>query len=293
MPEINHSTAPIVLATSLTFFYVFLFFLEKKWPLRKASHPLLPRLVVNFTFTVLVFIIVSFLIGPLTKNTMLYSNNNGIGLLPLLPFNPWILSIIGFLMMDLSFYYWHRINHSLPLLWRFHNVHHVDPDLDVSTSMRFHVVEILYSSAFRLVQLGLIGVNPFTFFCYELVFQANTFLQHSNLKLPLCFEKKINKILVTPRMHGIHHSNYFDETNSNYGSVFSFWDKLHKTLKLNVAQKDIIIGVPGYSNSQDNRLSQLLLIPFKSQNRYWQIGNNSHLTRNTNHSSIKIEDLCE
>lgn len=293
MSEILQSSTQLVLAISLALLYIALFFLEKKWPLRQASSPLVPRLVINFTFTVLVYLVASLLISPLAKNTVLFTHTHEFGLLALLPFNPWILFILGFLLMDLSFYYWHRLNHTLPLLWRFHNVHHVDPDLDISTSMRFHVVEILYSSVFRLVQLGLIGVNPLTFFCYEWLFQANTFLQHSNLRLPFGFEKRLNKILVTPRMHGIHHSNYFTETNSNYGSVFSFWDRLHKTLKLDVAQKDIIIGVPGYSKPSDNRIIQLLLMPFKSQNKYWNIGNQSNLTRKISDSPWKAGDLYE
>jgi sterol desaturase/sphingolipid hydroxylase (fatty acid hydroxylase superfamily) len=192
-----------------------------------------------------------------------------------------IYFLLGFLLMDLTFYYWHRLNHEIPLLWRFHNVHHADPDLDVTTSMRFHFVEIAYSSVFRLVQLAVIGINPILFICYEFIFQASTFFQHSNIRLPIRCERLLNKIIVTPRMHGIHHSNYMDETNRNYGVIFSFWDRLHRTIKLNIPQQSITIGVPGYQKQSDNQLINLLMMPFKAQRNYWRYNNKEYHNRTT------------
>jgi sterol desaturase/sphingolipid hydroxylase (fatty acid hydroxylase superfamily) len=119
-------------------------------------------------------------------------------------------------MMDLTFYYWHRANRSISFFWRFHNVHHIDPDLDISTSFRFHFGEILYSLVFRAGQIYLLGIPLFTHLVYELVFQCATLFHHSNVRLPITFERSLNKIIVTPRMHGIHHSIVKDETNSNW-----------------------------------------------------------------------------
>lgn len=263
----------------LVLIYFSFLMIEHKWPLRKPVRPLLSRMIVNFSLTILVYAIASLLINPMSKITINLTHTHEFGLLSLLPFNNLLLFVMGFLLMDLTFYYWHRLNHEIPLLWRFHSVHHADPDLDVTTSMRFHFVEIAYSSVFRLVQLGLIGVTPITFFCYEFVFQACTFFHHSNVRLPIRFERMMNKILVTPRMHGIHHSNYQDETNRNYSVVFSFWDRLHQTIKLNIPQHAITIGVPGYLKSADNTLMNLLFMPFKTQRRYWQINNEKHLSR--------------
>jgi sterol desaturase/sphingolipid hydroxylase (fatty acid hydroxylase superfamily) len=178
--------------------------------------------------------------------------------------------IIGFLLMDLSFYYWHRINHVVPLLWRFHNVHHLDPDLDASTSFRFHFIEILYSALFRVGQIMLIGMSAPTFIIYELVFQFVTIFHHSNLRLPIRLERVINYIFVTPRMHGLHHSTIKNETNSNYAVIIRWWDYLNKSLKLNVRQSDIVTGVPGYLKETDNNLVNLLALPFQSQRQYWR-----------------------
>jgi hypothetical protein len=105
---------------------------------------------------------------------------------------------------------------------------------------------------------------------YELVFQANTLFHHSNVRLPIRIERLLNLVLVTPRMHGIHHSQVRDETNSNYSVVFSWWDRLHRTMGLNVPQSDIVIGVPGYSNPADNTLWNDLVLPFRPQRDYWR-----------------------
>jgi sterol desaturase/sphingolipid hydroxylase (fatty acid hydroxylase superfamily) len=186
---------------------------------------------------------------------------------------------LGFLLMDLSFYYWHLVNHRIPFLWRFHNVHHIDPDLDVTTAFRFHFGEVMFSVVFRVLQVGLLGVSGLAFVAYELVFQANTVFHHSNLRLPIGFERLLNKVLVTPRMHGIHHSQVRQETNSNYGVVFPWWDWLHRTLGLAIPQSAITIGVPGYSQPEDNRLWNTLLMPFRVQRDYWRDADGSRVER--------------
>ncbi|MDQ3200474.1 MAG: sterol desaturase family protein [Verrucomicrobiota bacterium] len=118
--------------------------------------------------------------------------------------------------MDLSFYRWHWLNHRSGFLWRFHNVHHSDADLDVSTGFRFHFGEVAISAVFRVVQVALIGISAPAFAAYELVFQVNTLFQHSNVRLPIRLERMLSKVFVTSRMHGIHHSQVQRETNSNY-----------------------------------------------------------------------------
>ncbi len=172
--------------------------------------------------------------------------------------------------MDLAFYYWHIVNHRIPFLWRFHNVHHIDPDLDVSTGFRFHFGEVAMSAVFRVVQVSAIGLSGWAFAVYELVFQANTLFHHSNLRLPIGFERLLNKVLVTPRMHGIHHSQVQRENNSNFGVVFPWWDRVHRTLGLNIAQAEIAIGIAGYSQPDDNELRNALFMPFRKQRDYWR-----------------------
>ncbi|MGC9519596.1 MAG: sterol desaturase family protein [Desulfuromonadaceae bacterium] len=199
---------------------------------------------------------------------------------------------IAFVLFDWSFYWWHRANHSVPLLWRFHNVHHIDPDLDVTTTFRFHVVEIGYSAAFRAMQVIFIGPAAWMYFSYELVFVSATLFHHSNVRLPLQSERKLNKVFVTPRMHGIHHSNVRNETNSNYSTVFSCWDRLHHSLRLNVAQDDIRIGVPAYMYPEDNHPMTLLKMPFNQQRPYWRAPHDIPMEKRPDtHPQLRITEM--
>jgi len=249
---------------------VLLFVLERLFPLRRRMRELGARLLVNFSISALAFFVAAFLVRPAAQATLHWANAKPFGLIHLVPLPTPLAFVISFLLMDLAFYYWHIANHRIPFLWRFHNVHHIDPDLDVSTGFRFHFGEVTMSVVFRVVQVSLIGLSGWAFAVYELVFQANTLFHHSNLRLPIRFERMLNKVLVTPRMHGIHHSQVQRENNSNYGVVFPLWDLLHRTLGLNIPQAEIAIGIAGYSLRDDNELRNALLMPFRKQRDYWR-----------------------
>lgn len=257
--------APAVAAAGLI-----LFLIERFTPLRAPVRALLPRLALNAVLSGLAFGTSFLLIRPTVLSVMGWSAQHDVGLVPLLALPRPVAAGVAFLLMDLSFYYWHRANHRLAFLWRLHNVHHVDPDLDVSTSFRFHFGEVTLSVVFRAVQIALIGASAPVYAAYELIFQLNTMFHHSNLRLPITIERILNLVLVTPRMHGIHHSQVRDETDSNYSVVFSWWDRLHRTQRLNVPQSRITIGVPAYSEPEDNAPWSALAMPFRSQKDYWR-----------------------
>jgi len=139
------------------------------------------------------------------------------------------------------------------------------------TWIRIHFVEVLFSDGFRSLQVGLLGVGPAIYMFYELVFQTATMFHHSNWRLPITIERLLNKVIVTPRMHGIHHSSIEEQTNSNYSTVFRFWDLINRSLILNVIQSQIIIGVPGYRRAGDNKLGHLIVLPFLQQRDYWPL----------------------
>jgi sterol desaturase/sphingolipid hydroxylase (fatty acid hydroxylase superfamily) len=266
---------------------IVLILLEQKYFLRKNNHALLPRLLINSSLSVLSFVTVYFLIFPVQTKTLEFTAANNFGLVKLIQLPKVLKALISFLLMDLAFYYWHLLNHKVPFLWRFHNVHHLDPDLDVSTAFRFHFVEIGLSTVFRVLQISIIGISPIAFMIYELCFTVNTIFQHSNIRLPIMFERVLNKIIVTPRMHGIHHSNFKEETNSNYSTVFSCWDRLHKTMQLNIPQSKIKIGVPGYSDKSDHKLVNAFICPFISQKNYWELSGKKYYRRDENINSQK------
>jgi sterol desaturase/sphingolipid hydroxylase (fatty acid hydroxylase superfamily) len=257
-------------ALAVALLLLLLFILEQRIALRRRRRPLLARLLVNACISVSAFAIAMVLVQPVALSVLNEASGRSFGLIHVVPMPVAAQFALSMLLMDLTFYWWHVANHRIPLLWRFHNVHHIDPDLDVSTAFRFHFGEVALSAAFRVVQIGTIGLSAWMFAVYELVFQANTAFHHSNIRLPIRIERVLNFVLVTPRMHGIHHSQVRHETNSNYSVVFSWWDRLHRTLGLNIAQADIVIGVPAYADPADNRLWNALLLPFRRQRDYWR-----------------------
>ncbi|MBZ0272512.1 sterol desaturase family protein [bacterium] len=250
-------------------YFLSLLAFERLFPLRERRRAFFARAFVNLVLAGGAFLIARAIISPLVE-PLVRQTDKDFGVVNWLALPPQAAFVVGLLLMDVTFYYWHRLNHAVPFLWRFHNVHHFDPDLDVSTAFRFHFGEIAFSAAFRVVQIFLVGISPVGYVIYEGVFQAGTLFHHSNLKLPIVWERRLNLLIVTPRMHGIHHSQIRGETNSNYSVVFSFWDRLHRTIVLGIPQDRIRIGVPGYMREGDNRLANVLFAPFRRQREYWR-----------------------
>ena len=276
MPQLPEFVLQLKIFISVVVIAVFLALLlvETRFSLRQRKRSKMERYLINFGVSALALATGAYIVAPVALSLASWTSENSFGLLRVVSLPVAAEFVIGFLLMDLTFYYWHRANHSVALFWRFHNVHHVDPDLDVSTSFRFHFGEVLYSVGFRAIQVYLLGISVFTFLVYELVFQCATMFHHSNVRLPITVERWLNQIVVTPRMHGIHHSIVEEETNSNFSVVFRWWDLIHGTLKLNVNQSDIVIGVPAYLGRKDNKFLNLFILPFRKQREYWRLPEN-------------------
>ena len=250
--------------------FALLFVLERFFPLRNTTRSLVARLFVNLAISVFTFIAAAGLVQPAARWALRWSAGRPFGLVHVIALPVPLEFVLSFMLMDLGFYYWHVANHRVPFLWRFHNVHHIDPDLDVSTAFRFHFGEIALSAGFSLLQLSLIGPSAWAFAVYQLVFQAEVLFHHSNVRLPIGAERFLNKVLVTPRMHGIHHSQVHRENNSNFGTLFPWWDRLHRTLGVNIPQDEVVVGIPGYTLAEDNNFWNALLMPFRKQRDYWR-----------------------
>lgn len=254
-----------------------LFFIEEKFKLRKRVQSKWTRSLINNIVSIPSFILLRFMFLPVMIWLTVQNEKLGFGLNYLYYLPNWVEAIIAFLIFDYTNYLWHTLNHKLPLLWRFHLVHHSDLDLDLSTAVRFHFGELVGSVFFRGAFVFLSGASPLVVIIYEIVFEAATLFHHSNTKLPVMFEKILNKVIVTPRMHGIHHSMIRNETDSNYSVIFSVWDRLHQTLKLNVRQEELTIGVPSYNDAKELSVSYLLKLPF-TKIRAWK---DTHVRRST------------
>ena len=285
-------TPSLILGAAAAVFLILLA-AERLFPLRERRRAFFPRLAVNLFLSAFAFFVASKLVTPAAVATAGWAATKPFGLLAFFPLPPLAQPVLGFLLMDLSFYYWHLANHRVRFLWRFHNVHHIDPDLDISTALRFHFCEILFSTAFRIVQVAAIGVSAWTYFVYEAAFQANTLFHHSNVRLPIGLERLLNRVLVTPRMHGIHHSAVENETNSDYSAVLSWWDRLHGTLRLNVPQSHITVGVPAYLDPADNTIWNCLALPFRKQRDYWRLPDGTTPARNPSQIEPQPTRLAE
>src|SRR6476646_8496959 len=140
------------------------------------------------------------------------------------PLPDWAAVVASVLLMDYAYWWWHWANHMVPFLWRFHNVHHTDLDMDVSTAARFHFGEMMFSIVFLSGAVVLFGITPLSLIVFFIGLEAATLFHHSNWRLPVRLERLLNRVMVTPRMHGIHHSIVERETNSNWGTIFCWWD---------------------------------------------------------------------
>ncbi|MEP6682881.1 MAG: sterol desaturase family protein [Parafilimonas sp.] len=243
--------------------------MESIFKLRRRIQSRFKRIITNTVLALPAFALLRFMLIP-AMIWLAYKNQSwhfGLNYLYELP--SWLENIIAFILLDYGIYWWHIILHKMPLMWRFHIVHHTDLDMDVTTAFRFHFGEMIGSVIYRSAVVLLIGASPLIILIYEIIFEAETQFHHSNIKLNIKLERWLNKIIVTPRMHGIHHSIIKHETDSNYATIFSFWDRLHKTIRLNIRQDDVIIGVLVYHDERELTIGNLLKLPF-TKIREWK-----------------------
>ena len=183
------------------------------------------------------------------------------GILPRLSLPTLAGAVTGILLLDYTLYWWHFLTHRVPGLWRFHQIHHIDREMDATTALRFHFGEIAISVIFRAAQISVIGPTPLIVAVWQVFLFLCILFHHSNVRLPLPIERRLARILITPRLHGIHHSIAPEQVNSNWSSGLSVWDWLHATLRTEVPQDEITIGVPGFLD--DVTLRQAFILPFQ------------------------------
>ena len=192
-----------------------------------------------------------------------WMEDHSVGLLRMFRASSGLKLCVAFVLFDFWIYAWHWVNHQIPLLWRFHRVHHSDPAMDMSTALRFHPFEILLSSMLNIIIIALIGMDLSHLVLYKGIFHANVLFQHSNVRISPKVDYLMRALLVSPNMHRIHHSNIQKGTNSNYSSVFSFWDRLFGTY----CRRDgdlVTFGLDRWMEEKWQTVVGLLKLPFKN-----------------------------
>ena len=252
--------------------FLALVFLQWRFPLRRCHFSWLRRLLRNVAFSGVGFALARISLVPIPILTSVWAASHHFGILHWLPFPlpRSLFIVVGVLLMDYLYWWWHVALHLVPFMWRFHNVHHSDLCMDVSTGVRFHFGEVIMSIPFRVIAVPLFGIDFWALIIFEFLFESTNLFEHSNWRLPLRLERFLNHVLVTPRMHGIHHSIVQRETNSNWGTIFCWWDILHRTLRRDIPQDAITIGVAGYRDESELTFPKLFVLPFRPQ-RPWQL----------------------
>jgi len=233
---------------------------ERRRPLRRVTCPSGPRIVRNVVMGAMCAGVVALTEAPITQAIARANARQRRGLAGLLP--DMLGPVVAFAAMDYGFYRWHVATHRVPLLWRLHRVHHVDPDLDMSTALRFHFVDMAVSLPWQAAQVRLSGIGPRTLAAWKRFFLLSILFHHANLRLPGRWDAWASLLLTTPRMHGIHHSQRLAERESNWSSGLSLWDRLHGTFVAGVEQARIPIGVEDSAAGADVALGRALAAPF-------------------------------
>jgi sterol desaturase/sphingolipid hydroxylase (fatty acid hydroxylase superfamily) len=219
------------------------------------------------------------LAAPLIAGLSLWAESNSFGLLRLVQLPPATATVAAILLFDGWMYLWHRANHEISFLWRFHRVHHSDPEMDATTATRFHTGEILISSVLRLAVIPLLGVSAGQLLVYEMLLLPVILFHHSNVRFSEKWDRLLRSVIVTPALHRVHHSRLRAETDSNYSSIFSFWDRIANTFRLRRDGQPVNFGLDEYSEEHWQTVRGMVITPFVFAESCREIANRKNLGR--------------
>ncbi len=242
--------------------FLLLFLAEHLWPFRQGVGGRLQRYAINLFITGSNAFLLSLLLGGMLVSTYHTLELRRFGLLHRWGIEAWWNVLLTILFLDGVTYFWHRAYHGVPVMWRMHRVHHSDQAVDVTTSGRFHLLEMTLSALFRLGVIALWGPILPAVIIFEIIFGFFNQLEHANLQFPERLDARLRVIFVTPAMHRVHHSQVPEHTNSNYSTIFSWWDRLFGTYWMVTDQRTLVLGLPEYQQPDDVRFGKVLAMPF-------------------------------
>lgn len=259
---IPSSHRSLILVSGITFFWL----IENSFPLFKFNYRKWNHAGINF-FLTLTTIIINFVLAFILLKTADWTIKNNFGILQWLPEIPlWIYTIIGLLLLDLiGAYLAHYTQHKIKILWRFHLIHHTDTWIDTTSGNRHHPGESIIRFIFTTFGVLIVGSPMWMVFLYQTLSVISTQFTHANISLPTKLDSFLSYFIVSPNMHKIHHHYVLPYTDSNYGNIFSIWDRLFGTFTT-LPKEKIIYGVDTHMNPEEhNNLKNLLQIPFQKQ----------------------------
>lgn len=261
---------PTIEIAGRALFAMAVFFIMAAWevfaPRRRLVVGRLSRWPGNLGIVVVDALVVRLAVPGAALGASLYAAGHGIGLFHLLNLRLSVAALLGFLILDLVIYAQHVVFHRVPWLWRLHRMHHADLDIDVTTGFRFHPFEILISLGIKIAAVLAFGIPPVAVFVFEVVLNATSLFNHSNVSMPRGIDRIVRLLLVTPDMHRVHHSIVRAETDSNFGFNLPWWDRLFGTYRSEpqAGHDGMTIGLPVFRQKNELRLDRMLTQPFRS-----------------------------
>ena len=237
---------------------------EWRAPRRRLAVGRRGRWLGNLGILAVDLVAVRLLVPTAAVGVALLAAEKGWGLLPALGLPYWLAAIVSVVVLDLTIWAQHYVFHHVPVLWRMHRVHHADVEIDVSTGVRFHPLEILVSLMIKMAAVIALGAPAAAVVAFEVQLNATSMFNHSNVALPAWAEPAARWLVVTPQMHEVHHSAERTETDSNFGFNLPWWDRLVGTYRAKPAAGDrVVIGLPVFRDARERKLLRLLTQPFR------------------------------
>ena len=242
---------------------------EWRFPKRDRTQPRAARWRINLGMLLFDVVAQRLTVGAAAFAAASYAEAHGWGLFNLLPWPPWIEGVAGFLILDFAIYLQHVLTHAVPVLWRLHQVHHTDLDVDVTTGVRFHPIEIILSALYKAAIVAVLGIDPWVVVLFEAVLNASAVYTHGNIRIPERLDAILRWALCTPDMHRVHHSTIPEETNSNFGFFLSVWDRGCGTLRQAPAkgQHGVELGLAEHRDPARLGFADIALMPFRTIER--------------------------
>lgn len=268
---------PLIRLTVFVGIFVSLAFWEVRKPRRQLQLNKVYRWLNNLSIVAIYSFLLRLIFPAAAVGFAVFAENHGLGLFYWLDLSGWVVLVLGVILLDFAIWVQHVMFHRIPVLWRLHRMHHADQDVDLTTGLRFHPIEILLSMLIKAGIILLLGVPAIAVLIFEILLNTTSMFNHSNVKMPLGLDRWLRLIVVTPDMHRVHHSWYLKETNSNYGFNFPWWDRLLTTYRAQPkdGHETMTIGLNLFRDHKDQRIDRMLVQPFIGPTHSHQIRKNA------------------
>ena len=236
--------------------------LEALFPARDRVQGRGRRWSTNLGLVVIDTIAIRLLFPIIAVGAALWAQTQGWGVLNLIALPNWVAVLMAVIVLDMMIYWQHVASHRIPILWRLHKVHHADRDLDASSGLRFHPVEIVLSMVYKMMIVVVLGAPVLAVIIFEILLNACALFNHANVRLPRWIERPLRQVMVTPALHRIHHSVIERETNTNYGFSVIWWDKIFRSYT-DKPEGELTLGLNEYQTDAPSGLVWSLVAPFR------------------------------